>query len=83
MARTKALPRDIAKMDFLTKQEAVTYINVSDDVFKDEWQPYLNIYDNGGRGPMYKKQQIIDFFEYRCSIKGRSFEEWHHKNCTS
>jgi hypothetical protein len=79
MCRTKALPRNIAQMDFLTKQETLTYLNVSDEVFKEEWKPYLNIYDNGGKGPMFKKQQIKDFMEYRKAIQGRPFEDWRHK----
>lgn len=79
MCRTKAMPRNIAEMDYLTKQEALTYLNVSEEVFVAEWKPYLNIYDNGGRGTMYKKQQIKDFMEYRCQIKGQPFEAWRHK----
>ena len=83
MARTKRLERNLAQVDYITKQEAMTLLDVPDEVFKEEWQPFLNLYDVGCRSPRYSKAQMYAFVEYRCSIKGRPFEEWHHKNCTS
>ena len=79
MARTKRLERDLAQVDYITKQEAMTLLDVPDEVFKEEWQPFLNLYDVGCRSPRYSKSQMYAFVEYRCSIKGRPFEEWNHK----
>lgn len=76
MARTKRLERKLNEVRWLSKQEAITYIDISDDEFKEDWKPYLNLYDNGGKGPRYKKDQIDDFMEYRKIVEGRPFDEW-------
>ena len=79
MARTKRLPRILSQVDYITKQEAMTLLDVPDEVFKEDWQPFLNQYYVGSRSMRFSKAQIYAFVEYRCAIKGRSFEEWKHK----
>ena len=76
MASKKIGERKIDQMSWLTKQEAMTYVNVSEEIFDTDWRPYLNRYDVGKRSPMYKKAQIDAFMESRLCIKGRPFEEW-------
>lgn len=76
MARTKRLERKLDEVRWLSKQEAITYIDISDDEFKEDWKPYLNMYDNGGKGPRFNKEQIDQFMEYRKVIDGKPFKEW-------
>ena len=80
MARTKRLERNLAQVDYITKQEAMTLLDIPDEVFKADWQPYLNIYDVGARGPRYSKAQLNAFVEYRKQIEGLPFEQWKHKS---
>lgn len=78
MARTKQLKRELNQLEWLTKQEAMTWVNVSEEIFNAQWRPFLNMYDNGGKGPMFSKRQIDDFMAHRLAIKGNPFEYWHH-----
>ena len=75
MASKKKLERKIDQMTWLTKQEAMTYVNRGETLFDDQWKPYLNQYDNGGE-MMFKKEQIDSFMEYRIAVEGRPFNTW-------
>ena len=77
MARMKRLERKIDQLSWLTKQEAMTYVNSNtEEIFNVDWKPYLNIYDGGGKSYLFKKAQIDAFMEKRLAIKGKPFEEW-------
>ena len=77
MAAKKILDRHLNELTWLTKQEAMTHVNVkSEKVFDEDWKPYLNMYDNGGKGLVFKKAQIDAFMEYRKAISGSPFEMW-------
>lgn len=80
MARAKRLERRLDEVRWLSKQEAITYIDISDDEFKTDWKPYLNQYDNGSKGARFKKDQIDEFMEHRKIITGKPFEEWQPKS---
>ena len=75
MASRRKLERRIDQMGWLTKQEAMTYVDRGETLFDSQWKPYLNQYDNGGE-LMFKKEQIDAFMEYRKVIEGKSFSEW-------
>ena len=76
MARTKRLEHKLDEVRWLSKQEAITYIDICDDEFKTDWRPYLNQYDNGSKGARFDKRQIDNFMEHRKIITGKPFEEW-------
>ena len=75
MASKKKLERKIDQMKWLTKQEAMTYVDKCEVIFDEDWMPYLNRYDNGGT-LMYKKEQIDAFMEHRLAISGMPFSTW-------
>lgn len=75
MASKKKLERKIDQMVWLTKQEAMTYVDKCESIFDDDWKPYLNQYDNGGT-LMFKKAQIDEFMEHRKAISGMPFSMW-------
>ena len=75
MASKKKLERKIDQMKWLTKQEAMTYVDKCEAIFDEDWKPYLNQYDNGG-GIVFKKEQIDAFMEHRLAISGMPFSMW-------
>lgn len=75
MASKKKLERKIDQMVWLTKQEAMTYVDRCETLFDSQWKPYLNMYDNGGE-MMFKKSQIDEFMEHRKVLTGKPFTEW-------
>ena len=80
MASRKAAEISIGEARWLSKAQAMAWVGVQTEAkFDDDWKPYLNLHDNGGKGGRYDKQQIDAFMEYRKAIQGKPFEEWHHK----
>jgi len=78
MASKKKLERKIEQMTWLTKQEAMTYVDKCESIFDQDWKPFLNQYDNGG-SIVYKKSQIDEFMEFRKVITGMPFTSWMHR----
>ena len=78
MASKKKLERKIEQMTWLTKQEAMTYVDKCESIFDQDWKPFLNQYDNGG-SILYKKSQIDEFMEFRKVITGMPFTAWMHR----
>lgn len=77
MASKKRLERRISEIDFLTEQEAMTYVDVNESIFKTDWKPYLNLHNNGKLNELlYDKAQIAAFMRYRKVIEGRAWETW-------
>jgi hypothetical protein len=80
MASRKAAEIGIGEARWLSKSQAMAWVGIQTEAkFDDDWKPYLNLHDNGGKGGRYDKQQIDAFMEYRKAIQGKPFEEWHHK----
>ena len=77
MASAKAAEIGIGEARWLSKAQAMAWVGVkTEENFNTDWRPYLNLYDNGGKGGRYDKKQIDAFMESRLCIKGRPFEEW-------
>lgn len=80
MASKKAVEIGIGEARWLDKAQAMAWVGVrTESKFDEEWKPYLNIYDNGGKGGRFDKQQLDAFMEHRKAIQGSPFTEWHHQ----
>lgn len=80
MASAKAAEIGIGEARWLDKAQAMAWVGVKTEAkFNEDWKPYLNIHDNGGKSGMFDKQQIDAFMEYRKAITGKPFTEWKHE----
>ena len=70
MARVKASEITIGEARWLTKPQAMAWVNVkTEEIWNNLWRPYLNLYDNGGKVGVYDKLQIDRLMEQRIVIK--------------
>ena len=77
---TKAAEIGIGDARWLNKSQAMAWVGVQTEAkFNEDWAPYLNLHDNGGKGGRYDKKQLDAFMEYRKAITGKPFTEWHHQ----
>ena len=74
MASKKAAHISIDQARWIDKSQAMAWVGVKTEAkFDEEWKPYLNLYNNGGKGGVYDKQQIDRVMEQRVEIKGQPY----------
>ena len=74
MASRKAAHISIDQARWIDKAQAMAWVGVKTEAkFDEEWKPYLNLYNNGGKGGVYDKQQIDRVMEQRVEIKGQEY----------
>ena len=74
MASCKAIEISMADRRWMNKAQAMAWVGVKTEAtFNEQWAPYLNLYNNGGKGGMYDKQQIDRLMEQRVAIKGQPY----------
>jgi hypothetical protein len=72
MSRVKASEITIGEARWLTKAQAMAWVNVkTEEVWNNLWRPYLNLYGNGGKASVYDKRQIDRLMEQRIEIKAQ------------
>ena len=72
MSRVKASDITIGEARWLTKPQAMAWVNVkTEEVWNNLWRPYLNLYGNGGKVGVYDKRQIDRLMEQRIEIKAQ------------
>ena len=74
MASKKAAHISIDQARWIDKAQAMAWVGVKTEAkFDEEWKPYLNLYNNGGKGGVYDKLQIDRVMEQRVEIKGQPY----------
>lgn len=74
MASCKAIEISMADRRWMNKAQAMAWVGVKTEAkFDEEWKPYLNLYNNGGKGGVYDKLQIDRVMEQRVEIKGQPY----------
>ena len=72
MSRVKASEITIGEARWLTKAQAMAWVNVkTEEIWNNLWRPYLNLYCNGGKVGVYDKRQIDRLMEQRIEIKAQ------------
>lgn len=67
--RTKACEMSIGERRWMTKSQAMAWLQICEEVFDREWKGKLHVYSNGSRAAIYDRLQIDRLMERRIEIK--------------